>query len=100
MHFCETNRIGLEAKTRVNLLMMNQMQHSADEKRIRFVWRENTITAFQVGGVQPAFRCADFNVIRTARGWIPFRHPALQTDMTVNNRCSANSAVDGGSGWF
>jgi len=60
MRFCETNRIGLEAKTRVNLLMMNQMQHSAEEKRIRFVWRENDIATYSAdhgwipcGGIQP-----------------------------------------------
>src|SRR5882724_6086741 len=60
MRFCETNRIGLEAKIRVNLLMMNQMQHSAEEKRIRFVWRENDITAFQVGGSTASFSVCRF----------------------------------------
>src|SRR6266403_506024 len=57
---CETNRIGLEAKTKVNLLMMNPMQHRAEEKRIRFVWRESDITAFLVGGAAASFSVRQF----------------------------------------
>jgi len=40
--------------------MMNQMQHSAEEKRIRFVWNENDIATFQFGGAAASFSVCRF----------------------------------------
>jgi len=60
MRFYETNRIGFGPKSEVNLLMMNWMQHSAEEKPIRFVWNENDIAAFRVGGAATGFSVPRF----------------------------------------